>query len=189
MRLSNIACFRACFQEGVSKQKGTIIRADNVDGQHFLLVSVTILSFKPIAHLSICFGPAVRISSELSLFKMPAHRYTDAQVKAGIATLLDTSVPIYERTQNFFTFLENERRVGFTGVVHTGDMLCHPENRSGLLINAHDAHRKASKVKHAGANLKALHDAVCMELSSDPATHKDRATGKVAKLETVTPET
>ena len=81
-----------------------------------------------------------------------------------------------------FTFLENERRVGSTGVLHTDDMLCHPENRSGLLINAHDAHKKAPKVKHAGANLKELHDAVCMEMSSDPATRKDRATGKNAKV-------
>ena len=154
----------------------------NIILQHVLLVSVTILSFKPIVHLSICFGPAVRISSELSLFKMPAHRYTDAQVKAGTAFLLDNTVPIYERTKNFFKFLESECKVGFKGVVHTDDILCHPENRSGLLINAHDAHRKASKVKHAGANLNALHDAVCMEMSTDPAMRKDRATGKVAKV-------
>ena len=120
---------------------------------------------------------------------MPAHRYTEEQVKAGTAILLDTTVPIYERTQSFFKFLETVCKVGFKGVVHTNDILCHPENRSGLLINAHDAHRKASKVKHAGANLKALHDAVCMEMSSDPATHKDRATGNVAKVQTVTQET
>ena len=113
---------------------------------------------------------------------MSAHRYTDAQVKAGTALLLDSTVPIYERTKNFFKFLESECKVGFKGVAHTDDILCHPENRSGLLINAHDAHRKATKVKHAGANLKALHDAVCMEMSTDPATRKDRATGKVAKV-------
>ena len=150
---------------------------------------MAILSFKPIAHLSICFGPAVRISSELSLFKMPGHRYTAAQVKAGKAILLDANVVIYERVQNFFEFLADECRVGHKGVVHTDDMLCHPENRAGLMINAHDAHRKGSKVKHAGSNLKELHDAVCMEMSSDPAPRKDRATGKVAKLETLTPET
>ena len=120
---------------------------------------------------------------------MTKHRYTDEHVKAGAAILLDTSIPIYERAQSFFKFLATVCKVGFKGVVHTDDVLCHPENRSRILINAHDAHRKASKVKHAGADLKALHDAVCMELSSDPATHKDRATGKVAKLETVTPET
>ena len=118
-------------------------------------------------------SPSAKVS-DFSLANMASHRYTPGQVAEGDRILDDTSLPIYERAQTFFAFLREKCGVGFKGVVHTDDLLCHPENRSGLLINAHDAHRKGSKAKHSGSNLKALHDAVCMEISADPATRKDR---------------
>ena len=82
-------------------------------------------------------------------------------------------MPIGEAVSEFFEFLHKELRVGVKCVIHTDQIMVHPKNRGGLMINGFDSQTKGSKVKHVGANLAKLTDAVCIELSPDPAKRKD----------------
>ena len=57
-------------------------------------------------------------------------------------------------------------------VVHVRDRLCHPKNRSGVMLNGFNAHAKAEAVLKIGANRHELHGAVAIEMQPAPA---DRA--------------
>ena len=101
------------------------------------------------------------------------HGFSKSIVEQGEAILRQDSKPIGEIEAEFVDFLLNVVHVGTYGILHASEVLVHPENRGGLLINAFEAHKKGSKVKHVGAKLEKLVEAVCMQMSPDPARRKD----------------
>ena len=51
--------------------------------------------------------------------------------------------------------------------LHTDMVLCHPENRGGLGLNARNAHLVALKIKQRGADMAELNKATAFELAND----------------------
>ena len=70
--------------------------------------------------------------------------------------------------------------------------ITHKGNRGGLLLSPHNVHRNAARIQRAGADLKQLSNAVCIELGTNStlrwehiARNKkliDRADGLLAKI-------
>ena len=46
---------------------------------------------------------------------------------------------------------------------------CHPSNRGGIMLNKADMHTKGAKLMKVGAKLTKLTEAICFEMSKDPA--------------------
>ena len=55
----------------------------------------------------------------------------------------------------------------------TRQLLVHPKNRGGLLVNAFNSHRNGSNIQRCGADTAELHSAVCFEMNPDPIKRKD----------------
>ena len=53
-------------------------------------------------------------------------------------------------------------------VLHTSQVLCHPKNRAGLMLNGFNAHRNAANVMHIGADRDQLKGAIAFETSPFP---------------------
>ena len=101
------------------------------------------------------------------------HGFSMRTVDQGEAILRQDSKPIGEIEAEFIDFLVNSVHVGSYGILHSAEVLVHPENRSGMMVNAFEAHKKGSKVKHVGAKLEKLVEAVCMQMSPEPVRRKD----------------
>ena len=101
------------------------------------------------------------------------HGFSKSIVDQGEAILRQDSKPIGEIEAEFIDFLVNSVHVGSYGILHSAEVLVHPENRSGMMVNAFEAHKKGSKVKHVGAKLEKLVEAVCMQMSPEPVRRKD----------------
>ena len=67
-------------------------------------------------------------------------------------------------------------------VLHPEQVLCHPQNRAGFMLNGFNAHANGSKVKRIGANREELHGAVAIEINPFPGEkeHQIQANSKVA---------
>ena len=59
-----------------------------------------------------------------------------------------------------------------TQVIHTKEVLCHPRNRGGLMLNAFKAHRTGFRIMCVGASRAELHGACVFEMSPFPAAAK-----------------
>ena len=46
-------------------------------------------------------------------------------------------------------------------------MLCHPQNRAGLMLSPHNAHRNGDRIRRVGADLKQLTNAYCIEMQPE----------------------
>lgn len=101
------------------------------------------------------------------------HGFSKEIVEQGEAILRQEGKAVGEIEAEFIDFLLNVVHVGTYGILHCAEVLVHPENRSGMMVNAFEAHKKGSKVKHVGAKLEKLVEAVCMQMSPDPARRKD----------------
>ena len=68
-------------------------------------------------------------------------------------------------------------------VLHTSQVLCHPKNRAGLMLNGFNAHRNAANVMHIGADRDQLKGAIAFETSPFPIErqHQLEANIKIAK--------
>ena len=53
-------------------------------------------------------------------------------------------------------------------IIHVSEILCHPDNRSGLGINWFNADRNIRMIKSVGVDWQKLIDATCFEISTDP---------------------
>ena len=99
------------------------------------------------------------------------HGYSAALVEKG-RKILDSDDEIGIIKDNFLELLM-ENGIGRDVVMKVEDLLVHPSNRGGLLVNAFNSHKNGSMVRRVGANKKELHGAVCMEMSPDPKKRKD----------------
>lgn len=106
---------------------------------------------------------------------MMQHKFSEEQVQKGNLILNQKEKAIGEIKDQFIEFLLSECQEGFEEVMHTDVVLVHPKNRSGMLVNAFDAHQNAAKIKHAGANLAELHNAMCIEMHPDPIKRQARS--------------
>ena len=86
--------------------------------------------------------------------------------------ILDSDDEIGIIKDNFLELLM-ENGIGRDVVMKPEEVLVHPSNRGGLLVNAYNAHKNGSMVRRVGANKKELHGAVCMEMSPDPTKRQD----------------
>ena len=86
--------------------------------------------------------------------------------------ILDSDDEIGIIKDNFLELLM-ENGVGREVVMKPEELLVHPSNRGGLLVNAFNSHKNGSMVRRVGANKKELHGAVCMEMSPDPKKRQD----------------
>ena len=99
------------------------------------------------------------------------HGYSAALVEKG-PKILDSDDEIGIIKDNFLEFLM-ENGIGRDVVMKPEELLVHPSNRGGLLVNAFNSHKNGSMVRRVGANKKELHGAVCMEMSPDPMKRQD----------------
>ena len=67
-------------------------------------------------------------------------------------------------------FLEfcRANKLSYRVKLHTSQVMCHPKNRGGLMLNPYNAHKNLDTVHKVGANMKELHAAVCVEVSGRP---------------------
>ena len=72
-----------------------------------------------------------------------------------------------------------EKQISYVVLLHSDQVLVHPKNRGGLLINPLSAHRNGSAICSSGANLKELHGAVAFELQVDPQLKQAAHTGSI----------
>jgi hypothetical protein len=101
------------------------------------------------------------------------HGFSKEIVDQGEAILRQDGKAVGEIESEFVDFLLNVVHVGTHGILHCSEVIVHPKNRGGLMINAFESHQKGSKVKHVGAKLEKLVEAVCMQMSPDPVKRKD----------------
>ena len=57
--------------------------------------------------------------------------------------------------------------LAYETVLHSDMVLCHPDNRGGLGLNARNAHMVAMKIKQRGGDWAELAKATAFELASD----------------------
>ena len=99
------------------------------------------------------------------------HGYSTELVAKGRA-ILDSDDEIGIIKDNFLEFILGNG-IGRDVVMKVEDLLVHPSNRGGLLVNAFNSHKNGSMVRRVGSNKKELHGAVCMEMSPDPKKRQD----------------
>ena len=80
------------------------------------------------------------------------HGYSADFVKRG-REILDSGLEIGIIKDNFLDFL-GANGIGRDVTMRPEDLLVHPHNRSGLLVNAYNAHKNGSMVRRVGANKK-----------------------------------
>ena len=99
------------------------------------------------------------------------HGYSADVVKRG-RDILDSGLEIGIIKDNFLDFLA-ANGIGRDVTLRPEELLVHPHNRGGLLVNAYNAHKNGSMVRRVGANKKELHGAVCVELHPSPQKRQD----------------
>jgi hypothetical protein len=78
-------------------------------------------------------------------------------------------LPVFNK---FMKFLSNNNISYKASDLNVKHMLVHPMNRDGAMVTPHDAHENLLRIKHIGADLKKLVDAVCVELARDKETRE-----------------
>ena len=113
---------------------------------------------------------------------MAAHGYTSEQVGEG-RRILDQDVkdvPIGTIKKEFLGYL-SDQKISYKARLHVCEILVHVKNRTGLMLNAHNAHRNGSQILRVGANRDELHGAVCFEMQPDPVRRQVRIAPKQYK--------
>ena len=75
---------------------------------------------------------------------------------------------ILVRFQTIVTILIDAKVVKVRKMKAT-DILPHPKNRGGAMLNGYNAHENGADIFHVGCNLKELHSSMCFELSPHQA--------------------
>jgi hypothetical protein len=57
-----------------------------------------------------------------------------------------------------------DSKIGYHDTINVSNMLVHPANRGGLMINHHNAHKTGFKIHKLGADLTQLEQACCIEM-------------------------
>ena len=68
-------------------------------------------------------------------------------------------------------------------VIPPMQMLVHPANRSGQMLNCHDAHSKGAMVLTIGCCPEKLHGSLCIEVSKDPVARKKQLDSNMQLVE------
>ena len=62
-------------------------------------------------------------------------------VVEAIGSVLSSDVPINIQKQEIYQILDAEK-LSYFDDLHVSDILIHPDNRGGLMVNKHDTHNK-----------------------------------------------
>ena len=90
----------------------------------------------------------------------------DAATEAAVSQLLGSSLELNVKVSKVLTLLL-EKGVAYKAMLEPGAVLCHPDNRGGLMLNPFDVHSKGAVMLKVGCRLEALQDACCFELAQD----------------------
>ena len=96
-----------------------------------------------------------------------ADNITTAQIEK-INKLIAGPGPILSRMNQVLQELTDSKLLTMN-LLKPSAVLCHPDNRGKLGLNAFDVHIKGKKVLAVGADLNELRGAVCFEMSPAPA--------------------
>ena len=109
-----------------------------------------------------------------------SHGYAADVVAEGARILAQNPVNVSVGVikDEFLSFLK-AKQICYEAIFHSDQVLVHPKNRGGLLINPFNANRNGSAICRSGANLKELHGAVAFELQVDPQLKQAVHTGSI----------
>lgn len=74
-------------------------------------------------------------------------------VLEAIGLVLSSDAPLNIQKQEVYKILDADKLSYFEDI-HVGDILIHPDNRGGLVVNKHDTHTKGLGIVLAGADFK-----------------------------------
>ena len=94
-----------------------------------------------------------------------------AQFKVGFQRVLNDAktMKANEAFQACMELLKEHKLLYTIKELECKFLLTHKENRGGLMLSPHNAHRNAAKIHMCGADMKQLTNAVCIEIA--PAGH------------------
>ena len=96
-------------------------------------------------------------------------------MKAQLEELKDADMSVGRKLQQMMAILAKDGRI-YKQKVTCDQVLVHPCNRSGSMVNAHDAHFKGQRVLSIGCDASKLASAIAFEVSSCPDTKRKQYT-------------
>jgi hypothetical protein len=95
----------------------------------------------------------------------------DPAVKAELARVKDEAIPINSKwTKLKATMLKHG--LAWVTTEAPSQILCHPSNRAGIMLNQHDVHHKGARILALGASIANIGESVAIEVSQDVAVRK-----------------
>ena len=89
----------------------------------------------------------------------------------NLKSIIDADVPINQKATQALELLKG-CGMAYVAKLKAREMLVHPSNRGGAMINAFDCVSKGEKISQVGWDMKKLSTAVCVELPYEPLKRK-----------------
>jgi hypothetical protein len=131
-----------------------IIPAEEIVCSHFLL------AVSCVDQVRFC-----RFAIGLLSMKSSRAHYEANIVSQGDRILAKVAeLPLLQVCAEFRAFCKL-KKLSYMQVIHTDNVMTHPDNRGGLMLNPYNVHKNIARVCQIGANKRELHGAVAMEVS------------------------
>ena len=102
-----------------------------------------------------------------------------SQVIEAIRAIKDHETLAINLKRNQIFDILDENKLGCVEKVRIADLACHPSNRGGQMLNAHDVHVKGAAMVTTGCDLTKLVEACCIEFSNDPKKKAEQLNSNV----------
>ena len=88
-----------------------------------------------------------------------------------LKSMMDSEMPINQKATQALNLLQG-CGMAYVAKLQARDMLVHPSNRGGAMVNAFDVISKGEKICQVGWDLKKVSTSVCVELPYEPTKRK-----------------